>query len=266
MMPVVDVRLGRVPHDPARVASVPRLRTYLRGALPLPDACEYAPGIALPMWGNDAVGDCTMCSAATLLAVWTAIAAGAPLILAEADVVGAYAALTGYKAGDPSTDRGAQEPDVVRFLQSDGIGGHAIDAHAYVDPTDTWALRSGIWLMGGLSLDLALPKTARDQVESGTFSLVGDPTDSASDAAPYSWGGHEAAACGYSRDGLFIRTWSRRIFAPWNWLNIYLEGAWALRSCDWVGANGRLGSGVDVAAWDADMAAIASPAEEPSAA
>jgi hypothetical protein len=255
------VRLGRKPHDPAVHGGALRLPLYLAPgttSLPRPPFCEYAAGIDLPAWGNLDVGDCTFAAFAALLAGWTHAATGRAVVLSDANVLAAYSALTGYDPSDPDTDGGAEEPDVLRALHATGVGGYRVDGYAAVSGFSASGfamLESALFVFGGVSMDLALPTAAQDQVDAGYWFL--DGAGLGDEWAPGSWGLHEAAALGYGPDGLVFRTWGRRIVAAWPWVARYATGAWALRSSAFLDARGdAAANGVDLASWDRDLAAL----------
>jgi hypothetical protein len=259
------VKTGRTPHkhDP----NVHRFRATLAAAgvslQGRPAALQNGAGLVLGYFCNDRLGCCTIATFAILLAVWTNVVRVSPVLVADADVEAAYAAAAGWRADDPSTDQGAEEPTIVAFLQKTGVAGHTIDAHGWIPPDDQEAIEGAIWLCGGVSLDLELPATAKTQLDAGApWDVVGDPTDEASPAARNSWpggGGHEAAGVGYDAGGMFIRTWGRVVYATWPWVRAYCLGAWAFRSCDWVRDDGKTGAGLDVSTWETDLAKIARP-------
>ncbi len=253
---------GRIPHEAAVAAAAPQLRRYLKALAPVPEAppFEYLAGVELPMWGNDTVGDCTCCTQAALVASWTHAATGSPVILAEADVVGAYAQITGFTPTDPKTDTGAPEPDVLDFMMGTGIGGHRINGHAAVDHTDLGMVHFAAWVFGGLALDLALPKGTEEQADAGRWQLVGTPTG---DLAPGADGFHEVALVGVTAEGgarLFIvRTWAERVLVTEDWFKTYVTGAWAQRAPNDFAPGGAVAAnGIDFTTWNADLARVGS--------
>ncbi len=249
------MKLGRNRHDSAIQRGAPRLAQYMAELSERPPACEYLAGLGLPSFGNDVAGDCTMASFAALVASWTHAATGRLVELPEVDVLAAYSALTGYDADRPETDTGAEEPSALDYLTTTGIAGHRIAGHALVDHGSRERLMDAIWILGGLSIDVELPDVAQDQIPSGRLWLT-----IGAGSVPGSWGAHEAAAVGYTSTGIIVRTWGQRLDVPWEWVDRYVTGAWAMRSRDFLDGTGlAVANGLDLATWDADLARMSIP-------
>ena len=74
-----------------------------------------------------------------------------------------YSAACGYKLGDPSTDQGGNEQDVLKYWQNNPIRGHKLDAWATVDVTNPLEVKQSIWVTGGVYAAVSLPITAQKQ-------------------------------------------------------------------------------------------------------
>ena len=243
-------RLGRLPvrHDPRTL----RLASYLRPTLPeSPPAVDYADLVRKwPMYRNDELGCCTMAMVGHQVQAWTAEGRGRRVDLPEAAIVRAYSAVSGYDPGDPSTDRGAVMLDVMRYWRSAGVGGHLIGAFASVRPSDAETVRVALWLFGGLSVGVSLPRTAEGQ---RVWDVVADAPEA--DRAAGSWGGHAISLLSYDRDGLTCITWGAPLRMTWRFLATYGDEAFAALSRDFL-AGGRAPNGFDVAALSAGLAAV----------
>jgi hypothetical protein len=113
------LRLGRC--APRRDPRTLKLARYIPKLPGHPPAKNW--GISVPAWGmmaNDVLGDCTCASAGHIIMLHTA-ARGAPVKVADEDVIAAYSAIGGYKPGDPSTDNGAVELDALNYWRKTGI-------------------------------------------------------------------------------------------------------------------------------------------------
>lgn len=134
----MDRRLGKLAprHDPRTL----RMARY-SVALPDPpatwDKTDKVTNLGLMM--NDTLGDCTCASAGHMIQQWTA-ADGAQIILPDSAILAAYEALCGYRLGDPSTDAGGIELDVLNGWRQQGIGDHKIAAYMALQVKPSMAL------------------------------------------------------------------------------------------------------------------------------
>src|ERR1035437_4319687 len=92
------VKLGKA--DPRRDQRTLKLASYLPAVLPQIPASANFYSRARPTgnWGmmlNDQLGDCTCAAAGHMIEAWTANS-GTQVIPADADILSAYAAITGY--------------------------------------------------------------------------------------------------------------------------------------------------------------------------
>ncbi|MDD5301491.1 MAG: hypothetical protein PHS14_00165 [Elusimicrobia bacterium] len=229
-----------------------RLAAYLPAELPeIPAAADYSRAVPSGAWGmlaNDRLGDCTCAAAGHLIQQWTG-SVGSAVTPADADIVAAYSAITGYNPADPSTDRGAVELDVLNFWRAAGIAGHKIGAYAAVDPRDRAHVRAGAYLFGGLYLGVALPRSAQAQ---DTWDVAGDGPD----AAPGSWGGHAVSVAAYDADGLYIVTWGALKRVTWAFWDRYVDEAYAVLSPDFLDGKGQTPAGFNLAQLQQDLAAV----------
>lgn len=117
------MKLGRLPRtfDPSvKHVSVLRAAAGLLPPLPvkLDNAAKLPPFVG--MMKNDVLGDCTCAGMGHLIQIWTGNV-GAMLTEPDDLVVQAYEEAAGYRPGDSSTDRGANEQDVIRWWQQTGF-------------------------------------------------------------------------------------------------------------------------------------------------
>lgn len=245
------VKLGKRP--PARDPRTLRLTKYVdRSTLPTPPAqtaraaTRHTP---FQMFGNDKAGDCTIAGVGNLTEFWASLTGhGTPLTTDE--VLAAYCDLTGYVPGDPSTDNGAVELDVLRAWRKTGIGGHSVAAFAAVDLADEELFTAGAFLFDGLYIGVLLPTNAQHQ-------QVWDYTpNDATAAVPGSWGGHCVVAVDYNATGPVYATWGALKQATWSWHHAYCDEAWAVITGDQLGTNGHTAEGFDTAQLQADLCLI----------
>jgi hypothetical protein len=236
-----------------------KLQAYLRQrALPSPpSAIDWTAKISSwPMMANDTLGDCTCAAAGHMIECWTANL-GDAFTPTNAQIIAAYSATGDYVLGDPATDNGAVELDVLNYWRQQGIAGHKIDAYAALDapnsPANQECARQAISLFGGIYIGLALPLSAQQQTVWDVPSLW---SRLRSQDAPGSWGGHAVPVLAYDPDGLTCVTWGAKKRMTWAFFAQYCDEAYAPLSRDWVNAQGFDPSGIDFATLTADLAAI----------
>ena len=114
-MPLVN-KLGRLPRKfSPRIMHLSSILAA-RSIAPPPVAVDWTKGQeSWGMMGNDALGDCTCAGVYHLRQVWTANT-GTEDTQQDAEVITLYGAVGGYVEGVPSTDQGANEQDVLKYL------------------------------------------------------------------------------------------------------------------------------------------------------
>jgi hypothetical protein len=255
-----------MPYDPAalRLGRMParadgrslRFARYLTPALPAPPAAvDYGGKVAA--WGmlaNDRLGDCTCAGILHMIMLWASQYGTAPAF-GDADAVALYERLCGYRPGQPGTDRGGVELDILKAWRKAPIQGRELLAFAAVDPTDWKEVKLAHWLAGTLYMGVNLPLSAqREKVWSGTRD------------APGGWGGHCMVTSAY-RDAksLFGLKSSRRLTAvTWGttqemtpeWVAAYCDELWVPVTPAWFGPNGVAPNGFNLEQLKADVAAI----------
>lgn len=181
---MVDHRLMKLGKKPAKVDSrTLKLAKYFLSSLPpAPAAVDWTSGIT--DWGmmlNDSLGDCTIAGCGHAEQVWSA-ARGGEYTLSDAAILQKYEQWCGYVDGDPSTDQGGVEVDVLNDWRRRAFYGHLLYAYADPDPANLEHVKQAINLFGGVYIGIALPLSAQGQ----------NPWDvsTGDNAIPGSWGGH----------------------------------------------------------------------------
>jgi hypothetical protein len=251
------VKLGKLPyrHDDRTL----RLARYLTPQLaPPPPSLDLSGKIATwPIYDNDQIGDCTCAAAGHMVELWSAIT-GKPLTPSQRQVVTMYERVGGYKPGDPSTDNGAVELDVLNWWRHNGLDGYKIEAFALVTPAQNDNVRQALLLFDGVYLGLNLPKTAQPQV--GTLWEV-PPGGPYLEGAPGTWGGHAVNVVAYDEQAVTVVTWGKLQKMSWPFFNAYCDEAWALLPANW---KARAPAGFDFAALEADLAQIGQVQKAPA--
>ena len=179
-----------------------KLSRYLK-ALPAPPSTFDFSAPALPalrdVMLNDSLGDCTCAGAYHSLAVWSGQASD--LFHATKDQVLALYEAFGYKPGDPSTDNGANENDVLDYLQTHGFAnGDKILGHLLIDGTNKAEVLAAAWLFETLYFGVSLPDSWISPFPQ-TDGFVWDA------ATPDENNGHCFVSFGATTSGLLIDTW-----------------------------------------------------------
>jgi hypothetical protein len=158
------LRTGRLPRTFGHVATVARLRAERGISLPpLPASLNNAKSTDIAhMFLNDQHGDCTCAGMANLIDLVTYDAQGGQAPIVDAQVLAAYEAVGGYRPGDPSTDNGANEQDVLRWWQTVGFpledGSHLRAGPAFeVNPRDTNGICEVIANFGAAYIGFSVP-------------------------------------------------------------------------------------------------------------
>jgi hypothetical protein len=209
-----------------------------------------------PMYDNNQLGDCTCAAAGHMVQAWSA-AIGSKTTPADSDVDLLY-----WETGDPpstsgqaggATDDGRDELSVLNYWRQTGLGADKIGAYVAVDPSNLADLRAGIYLFGGVYTGISLPITAQGQAE---WDVVGD--GKTGNSAPGSWGGHAVPYEAFDANaGTFtVVTWGATLKLTTAFHLAYTDEAYCIISSDFLTRAGESPEGFDMAALQADLAAI----------
>jgi hypothetical protein len=235
------MKLGKRP--PRRDPRVPVLARYTEAiALPSPpDNVDWYSKVATwPMMMNDAIGDCAIAGAGHAIEQWTTYANTTPRIFSDEEAQALYSIVGGYVPGNPATDQGVVELDLLDWWRDKGISSDRLAAFAAVKWDDPVGVKQAIHWFGNLYLGLALPLSAQQQ------EVWDVPREGAVGAAAAgSWGGHCVLAVGYDADGLTCVTWGALKRLTWTFLAAYADEAYALLSRDFVEACGTSADSLD---------------------
>lgn len=247
--PAFAYRLGKQPpkHDPRTF----QLASYVTDVLPpAPTSRLWTEQVQdWGMLGNDRYGDCVFAGALHMVQDWTAYES-TEFVPTEQQALQAYAAVTGFDPGDPSTDNGTIMLDALNYWRHTGVGDHPIMAFASCEPGNTEDIRDAINLFQAAFVGIGLPITAQRQ---RVWSVP--PQGPVGDGAKYSWGGHCVPIIGYTRRRLVCVTWGGLKYMTWRFFRTYCDEAYAVLSHDWV-ADGTAPNGFDLAELQKDLAAL----------
>lgn len=225
------------------------LRDYLTPALPAaPAVCDWTKGVV--NWGmmlNDTLGDCTIAGCAHAVQVWTLNSAGVyagMVTIPDSAIEQAYSAWDGYVPGDPSTDTGGVELDVLNDWRKNGFAGHNLMAFADPSVSNQMEIQQSIYLFGGLYIGFQVPSDI-NEAPGSTWDVSDAPIE----------GGHCVYIAGYDPEGLTVISWGSIYRMTWAFWQKYVDEAHALLSPDWL-VNNVDPAGVNLVQLQADLAAI----------
>lgn len=242
-----EMKLGRLPCDPRRYASVPKLINYMADAhLPLiADACDYTQRMpdAGGALGNDQFGCCGFAGFGHLK---QSICANLGIVcdVTEAKVLDWYARCTGWREDDPATDQGVVLLDAIDFFMREKL----ILAYARVSPSSDPHVAAGLELFGGLYTGWSLPVAWQDR----SYWNVGPNTKG--DWKPGSWGGHCISLHSYD-GGLNTKhdTWGDFGITTSLARPVYCDEAYVFILPEWMDTTGRTIQGLDLASLKSDL-------------
>lgn len=239
-------RLGRQPNDPRKARL--RLSTYLTTAPAPPPAADWLSGVrSWPMLGNDTVGDCTAAGAGHAAQAVNFYGQGKTAPVSLVDTMAMYRAISGYDPKDPATDVGATLQDALGYWRKTGIGGNKISAFVQIDAADLAAVRYAIATFGFVYAGMNFPSSAMDQFDAGKpWSVVRSSID----------GGHCIPLGAYDAKSFSCVTWGRQQSMTVDFHQRYVDECWVAVDLDWLAGTGKSPSGLDVAALNADFAAL----------
>jgi hypothetical protein len=226
------------------------LGKYLTAALPAPPpAADWTHGIT--GWGmmmNDTLGDCTIAGVGHAIQVWSANNGGIQTV-PDSTIEEMYSKWDGYVPGDPSTDTGGVELDVLNDWRQQGFAGHTLVAFADPQVSNLTEIQQSIALFGGVYIGIALPITAQTQDVWDVVPGRGANTKKGS------WGGHCVFVAKYDQNGFTCITWGQLKTMTVAFWKKYVDEAHTLFGQDWLTSKGSV-AGFDQATLMADLQAI----------
>jgi len=227
-----------------------QLGDYLKPSLPAPPpSVDWTSGIT--SWGmmlNDTLGDCTIAGVGHAIQVWSANTGGI-VTVADATIESYYEKWDGYVAGNPNTDSGGVELDVLNDWRQQGFDGHPLIAFADPKSANLDEIRQSIALFGGVYIGLGLPVTAQNQ---DVWDVV---KGGGANAQKGSWGGHCVFVPKYDGTSFTCITWGQLKTMTVAFWKKYCDEAHALLGQNWLNAKGSP-AGFDQTQLQSDLLAI----------
>jgi hypothetical protein len=222
-------------------------------ALPAPPpTCDWTNGITdFGVMLNQTLGDCTIagCGHAIQISGLNSGYTYAGETLADGVIQEAYSTWDGYVPGDPSTDNGGVELDVLNNWRKSDLGGHHLLGFADPVVSNLAAVKQAISLFGGVYIGFNVPQSVMDSADDTTvlWDVTGDNTII---------GGHAVYVPKYDADGtLTCISWGKLYRMSAAFWTQFVDEAHALLLATWI-KNNKTPSGFDLAGMQADLAAI----------
>jgi hypothetical protein len=247
-MPNVKLGKGPAKKDNRTI----KMRSLFRKAVlpPIPDQYDFDAlkpvDIPLPMFANDAFGDCVIAGRAHQTLRFEFNEQKRLITIQDDDVITQYMKETG------GADDGLIVLDSLKSWRNDGWmadGKHyTIHAFAQINEKDSDEVKAAIYCLGGIGVGLNLPKSASEQLDAGLpwdFSWHWN-------AMPGSWGGHYVYVKGYNEVGPVCVTWGKEQQMTWKFFKCYCDEAYGIVD----GADKFIDSDLDVAALESQLAEI----------
>lgn len=226
-----------------------RLARYMKALGPPPAAVNWAKGISqFGMMLNDQLGCCTIAGIGHAIQVWTANVS-AEVTIPDSIIQNYYSTWDGYVPGDPSTDNGGIELNVLQDWKAQGFSGHLLTA--YADPTvsNLVEVRQAINLFLGLYIGFNVTNQVMENDDDPTI-----PWDMTGDTS--SAGGHCVYVIGYDAQFVYVISWGQIYKMTWAYWSANVDEAHALLSPDLISSKGLSASGFNTTQLLADLSAI----------
>ncbi len=225
-----------------------RMGAYLTAALPVPPrSTDWSNGVK--DWGvmrNDTLGCCTIAAAAHAVQVFS-LNTRSMVTISDDEVLAYYSRWDGYVPGNPATDNGGIELDVLNKWKQQEFAGHALTAYADTNIRNPTELKQCIWLFGGLYIGFEVPNFVMQTMPDVWDTVANDGGID---------GGHAVFVTGYDDVGLTFISWGKVFKMTWAFWSRYVDEAHALLSPDFINATGLAPVGFDMLQLQDDLARI----------
>jgi len=233
-----EVKLGRLPVDPATAARIPKMKDFWDRKLILPPPTtnwrEKAAPVIARMYLNDQYGDCVIASNLHLLGVLSANDpdSGGIIQATDNEIYSMYQTICGRG------DNGCNIEQTLQYGMNTGwtAGGkkYKIDGYASVDWTNKTLVQAVQAIGGASKIGINLP-------QAWTNSNVWDVTNS------QIVGGHDVLPIDCTEQGVYVASWGRLYLITWpaflatRWLEEY----YFVKSQVWTNADKMAPNGFD---------------------
>lgn len=222
---------------------------------PAPLSIDYSAGLPddLGEFLNDSLGDCTCAAYYHARQIWSGAGGRQMVTDSPVDALQLYEGACGYQPGNPDTDQGGVEQDVLNYLLNTGapisggvskiIGYVEIDQHNFDD------LKRTIADCGVAYIGIQVPQSLMDSADDNSvvWDCVGDGTII---------GGHAIVLVGYDLDTFTCISWGKRYKITHSFLAKYLDEAYGILDHAWIESSGLTPFGMTPAEVETAMGAL----------
>jgi hypothetical protein len=200
--------------------------------------------------GNLDVGDCTIAAALHMQMVWASVAnAGSIPTFTDQDAIALYSSIGGYVPGNPGTDNGCVETDVLNYWKSSGMKGNSIAGYVTIDVNNLDQLKAAVYIFGGAYIGIQVPAYIMNVPVGGSWSYTGSGDKTIE-------GGHAIPVVGYGSQGVTIISWGSLYTFNYQFWADNCDEAYALVDPLWIKQSGVSPSGLDLKGLLADLAQV----------
>jgi hypothetical protein len=237
-----------------------RLSKYFTATLPPPPVSVNYGVNPLPTngqftgWGemlNDQLGDCTCAAVGHACQTWSLASTGSAAAISDSQVEGIYESWCGYVPGNPATDQGGIELNVLKDFKSQGFAGFDLTAFAAVLPANQQHVMQAIYLFTGLYIGLNVPQFIMPS--DGDVPTLWDVEPNSDNTII---GGHAVYVIGYTSVGPTFVSWGTIYRMTWAFWTAFVDEAYALISKKQFEASGLAPSGFSLDALETDLVNI----------
>jgi hypothetical protein len=232
----------------------------MRGAqqAPLPAALSWLHGIPAdlgmmlngPTPGDPTalvLGDCTCAALAHARQVWTHAATGQMATLTDEYVLELYEEGCGYVVGNPDTDQGGNEQQLLTYCQKTGIptpaGTDKILGFVELDVSNIDDIKRAIAEGGVVYLGINIPEAWCQAPIGSTWDVTDSP----------SAGGHAIVGAAYDADTLSVVSWGNVWPVTWPAFSQVCDEAYLIADKAWINARGVTPFNMSLDALEASM-------------
>jgi hypothetical protein len=242
------MKFGRKPriHDPR----VPQMKVVTKDKLlaPPPPSVDYAANMPanLGVMLNDQLGDCTAAAVGHAIQTWSFNADGKMITPTNGQILKLYEATSGYIPGQPNTDNGAIEQEVLTYWLNNHVDCNELAAFIEVDVANTDDVKRTIYDCGLIYIGFNVPAYINE-----TPGSVWDIDPNGDNTII---GGHAVVLLGYDTRGNYVvESWGSLYTMTLAFFTTWVDECYALANKAWIKSTGKTPAGLSLANLEALM-------------
>jgi len=254
---MINVKFGRRPRGPVNPL-VPNMAKLMEGVdvTPPPPERNWLGGMpkSLGMMLNNQLGDCTCAAVYHARQIWSYNTNPPMKTAPDKCVEKLYEEACGYVPGNPNTDNGGVEQDVLTYWLHNGApiakGFDKLVAFVEININNQTHMQAGINDSGVVYVGLNIPNYL---VDGETIPEIWDVDPSSDNGIA---GGHAVVLAGYDTETFSLISWGQVYTMTWRFWQQFGEEAYMLCDGDWIKKSGQTPSWFSLASLEAQMAAL----------